>query len=127
MIAVSAPATGRVADRAASGVARWAQARQLAPVSVAGFSVGFAIIAGAWLTGSSGRDCAFGLTFLLACVLTARVARAMVGPRQIVVYAESRHSVGNVPAANFGPFPPTLVADWLIARLIGLGGLCVRR
>jgi hypothetical protein len=45
--------------------------------------------------------------------------RAMVGPRQIVVYAESRHSVGNVPAANFGPFPPTLVADWLIARLSG--------
>ena len=75
MIAVSAPAPGRVADRAASGVARWAQARQLAPVSVAAFSVGFAIIAGAWLTGSSGRDCAIGLAFLLACVLTARVAR----------------------------------------------------
>ena len=50
---------------------------------------------------------------------TERMIRAMAGPRQIVVYAESRHSVGNVPAANFGPFPPTLVADWLIARLSG--------
>jgi len=81
VIAVSAPATGRVADRAARSVARWAQARQLAPVSVAGFSLGFAIIAGAWLTGSCARDCAIGIAFLLACVLTARVARAMAGPR----------------------------------------------
>jgi hypothetical protein len=40
-------------------------------------------------------------------------------PRQLVIYADSRHSVGNVPAANFGPFPPTLVADWLVARLNG--------
>jgi hypothetical protein len=24
-----------------------------------------------------------------------------------------------VPAANLGPFPPTLVADWLTARLNG--------
>jgi hypothetical protein len=27
--------------------------------------------------------------------------------------------VGNVPAANLGPFPPALVADWLVARLRG--------
>ena len=27
--------------------------------------------------------------------------------------------VGTVPAANFGPFPPVLVADWLVARLNG--------
>ena len=45
--------------------------------------------------------------------------RAMSGPRQLVIYADSRHSVGNVPAANLGPFPPTLVADWLVARLNG--------
>jgi hypothetical protein len=43
----------------------------------------------------------------------------MSAPRQLVIYAESRHSVGNVPAANLGPFPPTLVADWLVARLGG--------
>jgi alpha-beta hydrolase superfamily lysophospholipase len=50
---------------------------------------------------------------------TERMVQAMSGPRQLVVYADSRHSVGNVPAANFGPFPPVLVADWLVARLNG--------
>jgi dienelactone hydrolase len=50
---------------------------------------------------------------------TERMIRTMTGPRQLVVYADSRHSVGNVPAANLGPFPPTLVADWLVARLGG--------
>jgi dienelactone hydrolase len=48
-----------------------------------------------------------------------RMVRAMTGPRQLVIYADSRHSVGGVPAANLGPFPPTLVADWLVARLNG--------
>ena len=47
------------------------------------------------------------------------MVRTMSGPRQLVIYADSRHSVGNVPAANFGPFPPVLVADWLVARLNG--------
>jgi dienelactone hydrolase len=50
---------------------------------------------------------------------TERMIRTMTGPRQIVVYADSRHSVGNVPGANLGPFPPTLLADWLVARLSG--------
>ena len=50
---------------------------------------------------------------------TERMVRTMSGPRQLVIYADSRHSVGNVPAANFGPFPPVLVADWLVARLNG--------
>ena len=50
---------------------------------------------------------------------TERMVRAMSCPRQLVIYADSRHSVGNVPAANLGPFPPTLVADWLVARLNG--------
>ena len=43
----------------------------------------------------------------------------MSGPRQLVIYADSRHSVGNVPAANLGPFPSTLLADWLVTRLNG--------
>jgi hypothetical protein len=144
VIAVSAPATGRVADRAASGVARWAQARQLAPVSVAAFSVGFAIIAGAWLTGSSGRDCAIGLAFLLACVLTARVARAMVGPRvtvaatwgraawvliaELCIYAGLAGGVtlaGGPPGAAStdglsGPLGPQL-GDSIIGRVAGTG------
>jgi hypothetical protein len=37
----------------------------------------------------------------------------------MVVYQESRHSVGNVPAANLGPFPPILVADWLADHVAG--------
>jgi dienelactone hydrolase len=45
--------------------------------------------------------------------------KALAGPKQMVVYQESRHSVGNVPAANLGPFPPILVADWLADRLAG--------
>jgi len=48
---------------------------------------------------------------------TERMIATMTGPRQLVVYADSRHSVGNVPSTNLGPFPPTLVADWLVARL----------
>ena len=50
---------------------------------------------------------------------TERMIRAMSGPRQLIVYADSRHSVGNVPAANLGPFPSTLLADWLVTRLNG--------
>jgi len=44
---------------------------------------------------------------------------ALKGPKQMVVYQDSRHSVGNVPAANLGPFPPILLADWLADRLAG--------
>jgi alpha-beta hydrolase superfamily lysophospholipase len=50
---------------------------------------------------------------------TERMIATMTAPRRLVVYADSRHSVGNVPAANLGPFPTTLVADWLVARLAG--------
>src|SRR5271165_2505795 len=48
-----------------------------------------------------------------------RLMAALGGPKQMVVYQESRHSVGNVPAANLGPFPPVLLADWLADRLAG--------
>jgi len=48
-----------------------------------------------------------------------RMIRTMTGPRQLVIYADSRHSVGNVPSANLGPFPFTLMADWVVARLNG--------
>jgi dipeptidyl aminopeptidase/acylaminoacyl peptidase len=50
---------------------------------------------------------------------TERMIGTMTGPRQLVIYADSRHSVGNVPSANLGPFAPTLIADWLVARLNG--------
>jgi dienelactone hydrolase len=48
-----------------------------------------------------------------------RLVAALNGPKQMVVYQESRHSVGNVPSANLGPFPPGLVADWMADRLAG--------
>ena len=42
-----------------------------------------------------------------------RLVASVKGPKRMVVYQESRHSVGNVPAANLGPFPGILIADWL--------------
>jgi dienelactone hydrolase len=48
-----------------------------------------------------------------------RLVRTLTGPKQMVVYQESRHSVGNVASANLGPFPPILVADWLADRVAG--------
>ncbi len=37
----------------------------------------------------------------------------------MVIYQDSRHSVGNVPATNLGPFPPAFVADWMADRFAG--------
>lgn len=48
-----------------------------------------------------------------------RLIGELKGPKQLVVYQDSRHSVGNVPSANLGPFPAILVADWMAARLAG--------
>ncbi len=48
---------------------------------------------------------------------TEAMFSAMTGPKQLVVYADSRHSVGGVPSANLGPTPTVLVADWMAARL----------
>jgi dienelactone hydrolase len=50
---------------------------------------------------------------------TERLMRDLKGPKRLVVYQDSRHSVGNVPAANLGPFPPILAADWTTATLAG--------
>src|SRR5207244_185711 len=49
-------------------------------------------------------------------VHTERLIQALQGPKRLVVYQDSRHSVGNVPATNLGPFPPILMADWLAAK-----------
>jgi dienelactone hydrolase len=45
--------------------------------------------------------------------------KAMKAPRQLVLYQDSRHAIGGVPAATLGPYLPTLVADWMAARLAG--------
>ena len=52
-------------------------------------------------------------------VHSERLLQSVKGPKQMVVYQDSRHSVGSVPAANLGPFPPILVADWMADRLAG--------
>ena len=52
-------------------------------------------------------------------VHTERLIAALLGPKRLVVYQDSRHAVGGVPATNLGPYPPTLMADWMAARLAG--------
>ncbi len=48
-----------------------------------------------------------------------RLLQTLQCPKQLVVYQDSRHSVGNVPSAHLGPHPQTLTADWMDARLNG--------
>jgi dienelactone hydrolase len=50
---------------------------------------------------------------------TERLMHALGGPKRLVVYQDSRHSVGNVPAANLGPTPTILMADWMRSTLDG--------
>jgi hypothetical protein len=81
MIAWATPAPARAADRFARGMARRAAERHIAPIAVASFSLGFAIIAAAWLTELSPRGQAIGLVALIASVIAGRVARLMDGGR----------------------------------------------
>jgi dienelactone hydrolase len=48
-----------------------------------------------------------------------RCVAAVPGPKRIVIYQDSRHSVGGVPAANLGPSPTALQADFMAAALSG--------
>ena len=48
-----------------------------------------------------------------------RLLTTLQCPKQLVVYQDSRHSVGNVAAAQLGPTPAVLIADWMDARLAG--------
>jgi pimeloyl-ACP methyl ester carboxylesterase len=51
---------------------------------------------------------------------TMRLFYTMPGPRQLVIYEESRHSVGGgVSSAVLGPEVTALVANWLAARFTG--------
>ena len=51
-----------------------------------------------------------------------RTLDAMRGPKQLVIYQESRHTVGNVPSTVLGPNPQALVADWVQDRLMNKAG-----
>jgi dienelactone hydrolase len=50
---------------------------------------------------------------------TERLMHALAGPKRLVIYQDSRHSVGGVPAANLGPAPGGLSADWTAAVFAG--------
>jgi cephalosporin-C deacetylase-like acetyl esterase len=50
---------------------------------------------------------------------TERFIATLRCPKRFVVYQDSRHSVGNVPATNLGPTPQVIAADWMNARLAG--------
>jgi pimeloyl-ACP methyl ester carboxylesterase len=51
---------------------------------------------------------------------TMRLFHAMSGPRKLVIYEESRHSVGGgVSSAVLGPDVTALAANWLAARFTG--------
>ncbi|MGH9807481.1 MAG: hypothetical protein ACRD9W_09520, partial [Terriglobia bacterium] len=63
--------------------------------------------------------CAGECEELSPLVDTEQMFSTMMAPRQLAVYQESRHAVGNVPSCRLGPFPVTLVADWMAARLEG--------
>jgi dienelactone hydrolase len=52
-------------------------------------------------------------------VHSERMLARMTCPRMFVVYQDARHAIGACPSVNNGPHPPTLVADWMAARLDG--------
>jgi dienelactone hydrolase len=43
-----------------------------------------------------------------------RMYQAMTAPRRLVVYADSRHSLGGVPSVALGPTPGILATDWML-------------
>ncbi len=52
-------------------------------------------------------------------VHTENLFKRLQGPKRLVVYAGSRHSVGGVPSTNLGPYPASLVADWMVSQFAG--------
>lgn len=48
-----------------------------------------------------------------------KMLAGMTNPRLFVIYQDARHAIGACPSVNMGPHPPTLVADWMTARLAG--------
>ena len=45
--------------------------------------------------------------------------RALGGPKQLVIYQDSRHVPSGVPSTINGPEPRTFQAEWIMARLAG--------
>ena len=50
---------------------------------------------------------------------TKAFAKALGGPKQLIIYADALHSIGGVPSATNGPDPRAYQAKWVQARLAG--------
>lgn len=48
-----------------------------------------------------------------------RMLACLRGPKRYVVYQGARHAVSDAPSTALGPYPLTMVADWMVARLAG--------
>lgn len=64
-----------ITDAITRDVVRWAISRNLAPVALSGFSLGFGVIAAVWLTGISGLAEVTAVAALLVSYLVCRAAR----------------------------------------------------
>jgi dipeptidyl aminopeptidase/acylaminoacyl peptidase len=52
-------------------------------------------------------------------VHTERFVKTLPGPKQLLIYQDSRHTVSGVPSVNLGPAPNVLMCEWMAARLQG--------
>jgi len=52
-------------------------------------------------------------------VYAERMLARMQTPRRLVVYQDARHAISAAPSVSLGPYPPTMVADWMIERFAG--------
>jgi hypothetical protein len=50
---------------------------------------------------------------------TEQLFAQLKAPKRLVVYQDARHGINGVPSAALGPYPPILIADWMMARLAG--------
>jgi len=50
---------------------------------------------------------------------TERMLARMTAPRRFVIYQDARHAIGAIASVNLGPYPPTMVADWMVERFAG--------
>jgi len=52
-------------------------------------------------------------------VHTEAMLAGMSAPRRFVIYQDARHAIGATASVNLGPYPPTMVADWMVERFAG--------
>jgi len=47
---------------------------------------------------------------------TERMLARIPAPKRFVIYQDARHAIGATASVNLGPYPPTMVADWMLER-----------